>query len=243
MRQLLPEPGDVDPVDCYAVPRTPPPDRPWVLVSMVTSVDGATAIEGVSGGLGGPADKQVFSAIRGVADVVLAGAGTVRAERYGPPRTPPSIQAARRQRGQAAKPRIAVLSRSLDLPLDSALFTTPADRPIVMTCAAADPDRRAAVAAVADVVEAGASDVDLALALAALREAGVGVVVGEGGPGTNGQLVAAGLVDELCVTLSPRLVGGGSSRLAVGPDAARTDLRLVHLLEEDGLLFLRYVRT
>ena len=210
---------------------------------MVASVDGATAIDGVSGGLGGPADKRVFSAIRGVADVVLAGAGTVRAERYGPPRTPPSVQAARLERGQAAKPRIAVVSRSLELPLGTPLFSTPTDRPIVITSGAADPDRRADVAVVADIVEAGAVDVDLAVALAELRGAGVDVVVGEGGPGINGQLVAAGLVDELCVTVSPRLVGGGSSRLAVGPDAAPTDLRLAHVLEEDGLLFLRYVRT
>ena len=135
------------------------------------------------------------------------------------------------------------MSRSLDLPLDTALFSTPADRPIVITTSTADPDRLAAVAPLADVVEAGGAAVDLAIALAELRGAGVGVVVGEGGPGINGQLVAAGLVDELCVTLSPRLVGGSSSRLAVGPAAAPSDLRLAHLLEEDGLLFLRYLRA
>lgn len=210
---------------------------------MVASVDGATTIRGVSGGLGGPADKRVFSAVRGVADVVLAGAGTVRAERYGPPRTPPALQEVRRRRGQAARPTIAVVSGTLDLPLDSALFTTPEDRPIVVTSHAADPTRRHAVAKVADVIEAGDEHVDLGAALAELSGRAARIVVAEGGPGINGQLVAAGLVDELCLTFSPQLVGGSSKRVAVGPDLAPTALRLAHLLEEDGLLFFRYVRA
>ena len=242
MRQLLPQPGDVDPAQAYAIERRPPAGRPWVLVNMVASVDGATAVDGLSGSLGGPADKRVFGAIRAVADVVLAGAGTVRAERYGPPRTPPPLQEARRARGQDPKPRIAVISASLDLPLDTALFRTPESRPIVVTTTAAEPGRRQAVAEVADVVEAGAGRVDLAEALATLGRSGVRVVVGEGGPDINGQLLAAGLVDELCLTVSPQLVGGPSPRLAVGTEAAPTPMRLVHVLEADGLLFLRYVR-
>ena len=243
MHQLLPHPADVDPADCYAAPRTPPADRPWVLVNMVASSDGATTVDGLSGGLGGPADKRVFSAIRAVADVVLAGAGTVRAEHYGPPRTPPDVQQARLARGQQAKPTIAVVSGSLDLPLDSPLFRTPDARPIVVTSRAADPARRREVATVADVVDAGEERVDVDTAVAALGRWGAGVVVAEGGPGLNGQLVASGLVDELCLTLSPQLVGGSSRRLAAGPDGPPTPLRLVHLLEEDGLLFLRYVRA
>jgi riboflavin-specific deaminase-like protein len=224
------------------VTRSPPDDRPWVLVNMVTSLDGATAVDGRSGDLGGPADKRVFGAIRSIADVILAGAATVRAEQYGPPRTPPAEQEARTARGQQARPRIAVLSGSLDLPLDSPLFQTPDARPIVITSGTADPARRRAVGAVAEIIEAGEARVDLAGALASLRRSGVEVVVCEGGPGVNGQLVAAGLVDELCLTVSPLVVGGASSRVAVGPEATPIGLRLAHLLTEDGLLFLRYVR-
>ena len=150
---------------------------------MVASVDGATAIDGVSGGLGGPADKQVFSAIRGVADVILAGAGTVRAERYGPPRTPPSIQAARRARGQAAKPRLAVVSRSLDLdPGHGPVHRRPptdrsSSRPAPPTPIAGPPWPRWPTSS-----RRGPPTSTSPSRSPTLRDAGVGVVVGEGGP-------------------------------------------------------------
>ena len=126
------------------MPARAPADRPWVLVNMVASLDGAITIADRSGGLGGPADKAMFSALRGVADVVMAGAGTVRAEGYGPARPSDAVRAVRRARGQAEVPRIAVVTRSLDLDLATPLFTEAVEPTIVITCASADRDRQAA---------------------------------------------------------------------------------------------------
>src|SRR5262245_36804108 len=93
MRRLLPGPlEEVDPRSAYALGRPRPGDRPWLLVNMVTSLDGAVAIDGRSGALGGPGDHLVFHALRSLADVILVGAATVRAERYGPVRLPPEVQ-------------------------------------------------------------------------------------------------------------------------------------------------------
>ena len=246
VRQVFPSPADeVDPVRCYADDERIRPDgRPWVLVNMIVSVDGATASDGVSGGLGGPADRQVFSAIRGVADIIVAAAGTVRAEGYGPPRTPDAIREQRRERGQSDHPRLAVISRSLQLDLTSALFTDSDPPPLVITAPGADAVRRAEVASRADVALAGQGDrVELDAAIGLLGDLGASIVLVEGGPTLNGQLLDADLVDEVCVTVSPTLVGGDSRRLMHGARRAdAVDLRLARILEQSGLLFLRYVR-
>ena len=148
MRQLLPEPAEVDPVAAHAAAVRPAPEgRPWVALNMVASVDGATALDGVSGGLGGPGDKAVFRALRGVADVILVAAGTVRAEGYGPPRTPPELQEARRARDQAPFPRIAIVSGSLGLDPTSRVFAEAPEPPLVFTGSEAPADRVAVSAA------------------------------------------------------------------------------------------------
>jgi riboflavin biosynthesis pyrimidine reductase len=222
VRRLLPAPpADLDPSQleaAYADPRRARHDgRPWLLLNMIASADGATAFEGLSGGLGGPGDRAVFSVLRRLADVVLVGASTVRAEHYGPPR----------KAGQ----RIAVVSRSGELDWTAELFTSGAGFAVL-------PEDGPAVPVPA--VRAGRGDVDLAAALAQLDGQ---VVLGEGGPTLNGQLAEAGLVDELCVTVAPRLIGGGARRIVAGPPAADpTTLELAHLLEEDDFLFCRYVR-
>jgi len=212
---------------------------------MVSSVDGATALDGASGSLGGPADRIVFQAVRAVADVILVGAATVRAEGYGVPTVADEPQAERRRsRGQAPRPRLAIVSRSLDLDLDAALFRDPEQPPFVVTTTDADPERRTALAGVAEIIEAGEASVDLRSALGRLHDRGARVVLAEGGPTLNGQLVAAGLVDELCLTLSPLLVAGPSRRLAEGPvGTGPLPLILDRVLTEDGFLFLRYVRA
>jgi len=250
VRQLLPEPlDDVDLAAAYlADQRVAPPGRPWVLLNMVVSIDGATAVEGRSGGLGGPADRLAFVTLRSQADVILVGAGTVRAERYGPPRTSPEHQAQRRARGQDAFPRLAVVSGRLDLDLTSPLFTETPSRPLVITRAAVpdEPGRLEAVRAVeavADLLAVGDDHADLATALATLGQSGVQVVLCEGGPTLNDQLLAADLVDEACVTVGPLLAGGRSSRMISGPapEMAHT-MRLARAIEDDGTLLLRYVR-
>ncbi|MEY2433959.1 MAG: hypothetical protein QOC92_3684 [Acidimicrobiaceae bacterium] len=220
VRQLFPiDQSDVDPMACYAAEQR---DRsPWVLVNMIATIDGATAIEGRSGGLGGPADKVVFAAIRSIADVILVGAGTVRAENYGPPRVPA---------------RLVIVSASLDLAPTAKVFSD-GYRPIVVTTSDADPTRRQALEAVADVIVAGDTRVDLLAALTHFS----GVVVCEGGPSLNGQLIGEGLVDEICLTVAPLLASGDSSRVAHGPAPAQPRrMQLRHILEADNCLFLRY---
>jgi riboflavin biosynthesis pyrimidine reductase len=192
------------------------------MINMITSVDGATAVNGRSGALGGPADKRVFAAIRSVADVILVGAGTVRAENYGPPTVPA---------------RLAIVTAKLDLAPDAKVFSN-GYRPIIVTTEDADATRRAALERVADVIVAGRGHVD---PQAALRNFS-GVVLCEGGPSLNGQLIADGLVDELCLSLAPLLASGASARIAHGPEAASpVRLHLGRILEEDDVLFFRYV--
>lgn len=243
VRQLLPEP--VDPIDVVerhdSAARPRPSDRPWVACNMIASVDGATAMHGVSGPLGGDADHAVFHALRSTADVILAAAGTVRAEAYGPPRTTEERQAARRARGQRSRPRIAVVSGSLRLDLTSSLFGDPTERPIVITSESADPALRAAVGERAELLVVGGDRVDLTSALATLAHHG-DLVLCEGGPSLIGQLAALDLVDEMCLTIAPTLIGGDSARVAVHPTVTPRPMRLAHLWEDDGSLFARYVR-
>jgi riboflavin biosynthesis pyrimidine reductase len=247
---------DLDPDDVYgADSRQPVGDRPWVLANMIASTDGAASDPtGRSAGLGGPADLRVFSAIRAVADVVLAGAGTVRTERYGPARMLPAQEEARRIRGQSPRPRIAVVTRSLALDLDLPLFQEASDeyRPIVITTSAGLDRVRSSggatatreLAMVAEIVVAGDQSVDWETALPTLRTtARAGVVLMEGGPTTNAQLLAADLFDELCLTVSPQLVDGDAMRIVtgVGVDAPRR-MTLDRVLLDDDYLFLRYLR-
>ncbi|MDF5757892.1 pyrimidine reductase family protein [Spongiactinospora sp. TRM90649] len=217
------------------------PDRPWLRVNMVASADGAAWTEGRSGGLSGPPDKRAFQVLRGLADVILAGAATVRAEGYGPVAPRESWRESRA--GRPPTPPIAVVTRGLDLDLGGDFFAgSPGTaRPIVITCEAAPLDRRQAASAVADVVVAGGDRVEMGRAVAALRERGHDRILCEGGPRLNAQLAADGLIDELCLTVSPLLLGGGAARVLDGP-AGRTPLRLADVLEEDGFLFTRYVR-
>lgn len=244
MRQLHPDSDEVDPAAAHGTAiRSRTDGRPWVLMNMVTSIDGATAVDGVSGGLGGPGDKDVFSAIRAVADVIIAAAGTMRAEDYGPPRTPPARQDERRARGQAPFPRLAAITSSLDLDPSSPLFTESVEAPLIYTVDTAPADRQAALADRAEIVTAGTDRVDLSTVIDDLAARGATIVLVEGGPGLNGQFVAEGLVDEINVSTAPSLVGGDSPRIAHGePVSSPTGLSLAHLWEDDGFLFSRYTR-
>lgn len=216
--------------------------RPYVAVNMVASADGAISVEGRTQALSSEADRFVFHHLRSLADVILVGAQTVRAENYGPPKISEARQAARVARGQAPVPRIAVITGSLDLDWSSRLFTESPTRPIILTTTTADTSKAAEVA---DVITAGEPRVDAAAALAALTELGVGVVLCEGGPTLNGVLAADDLIDELCLTVAPTLVGGDVVAGLLGhlriPDLL--PLSLVHALEAEGELFLRYRRT
>ena len=227
------------------------PDQPWLRVNMVTSLDGAAvAADGLSKGIATPADAHLFSALRGRADAILIGGSTLRAERYRPAGPKSRYQAARTAGGQRPAPVIVIVSRSLELPLADDLFVHPVERPIVLTSADAPAEAVAAASAVADVISCGDKTVEPALALAALRERGLTWVHCEGGPSLLNQLAQQDLVDEWCVTIAPRLAGATYAdgaephRLLAGgplPESPRP-LRLEHVLEEDGTLFLRYGR-
>jgi riboflavin biosynthesis pyrimidine reductase len=223
--------------------------QPWLRANMVSTVDGAArSPDGLSAGISSDADRRVFGRLRGLADVVLAGAGTVRQENYRPAQAKPDFVQARQEAGQAAVPAIAVLSRSLGLDLTSSLFTDAVARTIVITTESSDTDVRARTAEVADVIVAGDHDVDVVAAVAALRERGLARIHAEGGPTLLGELAARGLLDELLLTVSPVLAGGAYAdrseihRILAGSvlDDAPRPVRLHHVLEDDGSLFLSY---
>jgi len=227
VRQLIP-PADGEP-DLLALYGGAPS---YVRAGFVLSADGGTVVDGSSRRLSNAADRVVFRTLRAVCDVILVGAGTTHAEDYGTVRLTEPGAAWRAAQALPPLPRVAVVSQSLDL--DARVLAGP--RPIVITCATTDTtglDGRA------DVIVAGEDAVDIAAALDALRAAGWARVLCEGGPTLLGSIVAAGRLDEVCLTSSPLLVGPTARLL---PQALDTPLRLElqHLLEEDGVLLSRY---
>jgi len=216
-------------------------DRPWVMINVVESVDGATAMAGESKGLSGPADREVFHALRGIADAIMVGAGTARADNYGPMRPRPGVREARIARGQAPVAPIVVVSRSLELDWSSALFTD-AEAPTVVAAPTDAPERaRDAARAAGPLIVAGTGAVALEDVLAALARAGHDSVLCEGGPGLFAQLAQADLLDEVCVAISPLLVAGGAQRVLPGALLVPPRrLMIAALLEADGFLFVRY---
>jgi riboflavin biosynthesis pyrimidine reductase len=246
VRQLLPDPLDtVDPLDLYTADHRPAPtDRPWLMANMIASADGATALEGVSGGLGGPGDKSVFRAIRASCDFVIVASATAATEAYRMPQTSPAITARRHERGRGPAPGLAIVTASgrVDASIP-ALSARAADepRPLVITGQAADGDALALLDA--EVVRLASARPEPQEILEELGRRGASVVLAEGGPRFNGILHGAGVIDELCLSLSPTMAGGDSARIVAGGDAIARSLRLDRLLEEDGALFARYVRV
>ena len=241
MRMLFPERVDaVDPARVYAdLPHND--SRPAVRLNMIVSVDGGTSWNGVSGALGGPADKALFSVLRSLADVVLVASATMQGEHYGPALLPAPVQDARRARGQTPVPPIAVVTRTCQFDWDTPFFAAATERPIVVTVSSASEEDRKRAADVAEVIIAGEHDVDLDRAVRALGALGAHSVLAEGGPTLNGQLARAGLLDELCVTLAPLLASGDAKRLIAGSTLdALEPLDLRSICEEDDYLFLRY---
>lgn len=229
MRALLP-PSDT-PVELYVWYAPPRPD--WVRANFIASVDGAASAGGRSRGLQVPADLEVFVTLRAHADVVLVGLGTARTEGYGPVRLRADLQARRRAAGRPGVPTLAVVTNSLAIDDADPLLRA---APLVLTSRAA-----ARPVPGAEVVTCGAAAVDLAAALDALRARGLASVVCEGGPTLYSGLVRAGLVDELCLTVSPLLAGPPAGRIVAGsPWDAAVSVDLIALLTADGALFARY---
>lgn len=244
----------VDPRRAVAAELRPAPHgRPWVYTNMIASADGGTAVDGLSGALGGPGDKAMFGALRAVADAIVAGASTVREEQYRAPRLRAESVAMRRERGQADNPALAIVSRSLNIDLELPLFDSPdiensndgaVQRPIIITCESSPIDKRRALESVADIVIAGDDTVSLPRALEHLHEREFKTVLSEGGPSLNGQLISDGLVDEWNLSISPSLLAGDSRRAAIGPTASGPPhgMKLDRVWTDNEILFCRWVR-
>lgn len=234
LRQLLPVRDDApDLLELYG------DSTGYLRAGFVTSLDGAVAVGGVSAPLSGTADRAVFRALRAVCDVVLVGAGTARAEDYAGVRVAPAAAPWRAARGLSPVPLVAVVSRTLRLDPARRVFAGVV-RPLVVTCEAAPADRRAELSEVADVLVAGRDEVDLREARGLLADRGLTRVLCEGGPTLLQACLRSGVLDELCTTLAPLLVGGGAGLLPTAL-AGTVPLRLVHLLAgDDGSLAARW---
>lgn len=243
LRRLLPpgEPADaITAIGDLRLADRAPADRPYVIANMIASADGKAAVQGASGGLGGPADRAVFRVLRTQADCVLAGAGTLRTERYGRLVRDPALRDLRTQRGLAADPVAATITRTLNLGAGLPLLDDP-DSTLVIVTSSVDP--APAGAAAVQVERVAPERLDPAAALALLRERhGVRSVLCEGGPGLLGGLAAGGALDELFLTVSPLLVGSGGKLTPIeGPALpAPVQLQLVWAFESAESLFLRY---
>jgi riboflavin biosynthesis pyrimidine reductase len=224
--EQLPE----DLAEAYAYPD----GRLWLRANMISSVDGAATRDERSGGLGNDSDRRLFAVLRSLADVVIVGAGTARTEGYGPAQPGPGGHV----------PRLAVISRRLDLDFDSPLFTDARRRTILLAPKNAPANRLWRARENADVILAGEDRIDFALAVQELASHGFSRLLCEGGPRILAQMVTAGVLDELCLTVSPLMLAGDGPRIVNGPPALKpAELRLTHAFRDDeDFLFLRYSR-
>jgi riboflavin biosynthesis pyrimidine reductase len=213
---------DLDDAEIERLYAYPVSDRPWVRSNFVATIDGAAhGADGVSGSLGGDADKKVFDVVRSLADVVLVGAGTARDEGYGPADVP-----------------IAVVSRRLDVP--EALLVPGT---LVVTTADAPADRIDELRRTVDVIALGEGSIDWPAVLEQLSSRGLDRVLCEGGPSLHGELVGHDLVDEICLTVAPVLASGSAPRIAHATDAVDRPMSLGHAIAVDDVLLTRWVRA
>ena len=228
MRELVPaETGDVTDLEAFYAP----PDTRHLRMDFVQSLDGAIAVDGRSKGLQSAADLRVFRTLRNVSDAVLVGAGTARQERYGPVRVTAEGQAWRTRTGRPAEVPLVVVSASGGTGLDAERL---APSTIVLTCQAG-----ADQSVPFEQLVHGDESVDLEAGLADLADRGLTRLVCEGGPTLFAGLLARGLVNELCLTLSPLLVGPAPHLLSVAPEPPPV-LQLLSLLREDDVLLSRW---
>jgi riboflavin biosynthesis pyrimidine reductase len=226
MRRLLPDPGPTsvsEQLQAYRPGEEAPEDRPLVGMNFVATVDGRATIAGRSGPIGSDTDTEMLVGLRSRFEAVMIGAGTMRVERYGP-----------------MGPLLVLVSGRLDLPWDAPIFTEDRGEALIFTASEAEPPETAATVEV--VRHEGA--VNLREALRHLRqERGIRALLSEGGPQLHAQMQADGLVDDLFLTVAPKLSGGEAPRILEGSVPDVVGLELAWLLEEDGELFARYRRS
>jgi riboflavin-specific deaminase-like protein len=243
LRELLPEPGRRtvgEVVSSLNLVGKAGPHRPYTIVNFVASADGRAAFKGRSGELGGATDRALFLGLRERVDAVFAGTGTMRTERYGRLVRAPERRRRRAASGLAPEPLACLISRTGDIPFDIPLFDEPEARVIVFTPKELDVSGcRAQV----EVVALDPGRLTLTTMMRHLRrEYDVRALLCEGGPMVFGSLLHEGLVDELFLTIAPRLTGGGSEpAVTSGPELPElASLKLVWALEDESALFLRY---
>jgi riboflavin biosynthesis pyrimidine reductase len=243
LQRLHPAPGLVDSAEQFAdlgLSARAHDDRPYLVTNFATTADGRAAVDGRSGAIGDDGDMEVFRRLRTQVDALLVGTHTLRIERYGRGVPRPELRAAREAIGLASEPSIATVSRSGELPLEIPLFSEP-DAHVVVFAPPQTPDPDCA--ARVEMVRVDPAELTLTTAMRRLRaDYGVRSLLCEGGPTLMAALLGEGLVDELFVTISPQLAGGGTApTLATGaalPEPAA--LSLVWALERAGSLYLRY---
>jgi riboflavin-specific deaminase-like protein len=242
MQRLLPDPGPTTverQLEVYRPWEQPHEERPFVAMNFAATVDGRATIGSVSGPIGSDADTAMLAGLRTRFDAVMIGAGTMRAERYGPLVSSPEKRQRRERLGLPPDPLMVIVSGRLDLPWEAPLFTDGGGQVLVFTASAGAVPR---VAASLEVVR-HEGFVNLVEALRHLRrERGVRALLCEGGPGLHGELEGGGLVDDLFLTIAPKLAGGEAPRIVEGELPSVVDLDLAWLLEQDGELFARYQR-
>ncbi|APF39700.1 dihydrofolate reductase family protein [Neomicrococcus aestuarii] len=224
----------------------PPADSSagFVRFNFVMTADGGATHRGVSGDIGGPADKQMFQLLRRFAHVLLMGARTVRAEGYEGDVLSLEDKSWRSQRGLSEYLRVALISGSLHLDPQDKFFLQSPTVPLIYTSESSSPDQRAKLSDVAEIVLAGKDRVEPQLVVQDLLQRGYSMIHSEGGPTVLGEFQQANLVDSLCVTLAPKTAGPGEKR--IGGDSGNTatnelrDMQLHHVLEQDGELVLEY---
>jgi riboflavin-specific deaminase-like protein len=242
-RQLLPEPASVD-VDVLLASLAPgkraPADRPYTVVNFVTSADGRATFGGRSGPLGDDGDRAMFHGLREQFDAVISGTGTLRTERYGRILGKPERRERRTARGLSAEPLACVVTRSGEVPTDIPLFAEPEARIVVFTpTEILEADWGAQV----EVIRIDPGELTLTTVLRKLRsEHGIRSLLCEGGPTLFGALLQEGVVDELFLTVAPKLAGGGPGpAITTGPELPEPKLlELRWLLERKDSLYLRY---
>lgn len=240
MRRLLPDPiADVSLGDGFAVE----PGEDLLRTQLIASVDGAASAAGVSAGLSNETDRRLLQTLRELADAVLVGAGTVRAEKYGGVRLDEDVRRSRLDAGRPGVPPIVVVSRRAEFEPTDRIFVDTAVTPILVTTDGGAERARRDLGVLAEVIAAGRDEIDLRAAVGELRERGLSQLHCEGGPKLFGELLEADLVDELCLTIAPLLAGGDAARITATTasfDPPRP-VRLAHLFADDeGFLFARY---
>ncbi|HEY2160767.1 MAG TPA: dihydrofolate reductase family protein [Solirubrobacteraceae bacterium] len=242
-RQLLPEPAPVDIaalLSSLALGELADEERPYVVANFIASADGRATFMGKSGQLGDPADRYLFHGLREQVDAVFAGTRTLMIERYGRIIRDEEGRRRREQRGLSPEPFACVVTRSGEVPTDIPLFSESESRIVLFSAAPVDVS---GCAAQVELVSVDPGELTLTTVLRTLRsDFGVASLLCEGGPTVFGSLLQEGLVDELFLTLAPKLVGGGASpTITSGSELMELQgMKIAWMLEHEGALYLRY---